>query len=222
MHSPPQQRLLFLLLLLFLRSLVFLVLPIEPIHPMFDRRKTRESRDVRMRIVASGWVRGRKTRESGREEDIFASCSASFSDFPRDAAFATLIHREATGISRGWERWIRPQRACPREAWFILSLFESGRHNSGPFRRQLFTLPRLAHRARHGRRGGGANGWNGGSLRRGINRYRTLLEPPGRRQVRNNVLLTVVEKLQRYAVQIQFFLIFYLFKKNVDSYSVEN
>lgn len=85
-------------------------------------------------------------------------------------------------------------------------------------------LPSPAWRAGPDTEGGGEvrTGETGGLSDRGINRYRTLLEPPGRRQVRNNVLLTVVEKLQRYAVQIRFFLVFYLFKENVDSYSVEN
>lgn len=123
------------------------------------------------------------------------------------AVHLSLISRETPPSSRlstakppgyragGWERWIRPQRACPREAWFILSLFESGQHNSGPFRRQLFTLPCLVRRARHR---GGEGLSDGGSTGTGL--CRSL--PAATRIGKTSCWFSRVEKLRRYFVAL--------------------
>lgn len=175
---------------------MFLVEPIHPrVRPSKDKGKLRECANVRTMVVRGLSKRIEERSGRGRTSSRVAVHLSLISQGTPSSSRLSTVKPPGSRAS-GWERWIRPQRACPCEAWFILSLFESGQHNSGPFRRQLFTLPRLALRARHG----GANEDGRGSLRRGINRYRshTPSLPASARIETTSYWLSRVEKLQGY------------------------
>lgn len=149
--------LLLLLLLLFVHPLVFCA-PCRTDPPRVraskDKKKSNACREkVRGMERTREWVRKRR-RMRGVVWPFESQCI--FLWFPEGRhrpPSSPLSTTKPTGYcASGWDRWIQPQRACPREAWFILSLFESGRHNSGLFRRQLFTPPLRPRRTRYGDR----------------------------------------------------------------------